>query len=90
MDPFKVLHLEAGADKQAVKRAYFRLIRQYRPEEEPEKFKEIREAYEYLQEDSNLVTAQKITQIPTEFRHPYNQVLEWIKKEEYDKAIALC
>ena len=90
MDPFKVLHLEAGADKQAVKRAYFRLIRQYRPEEEPEKFKEIREAYEYLQEAPNLVTAQKITQIPTEFRHPYNQVLEWIKKEEYDKAIALC
>ncbi|CUX21424.1 J domain-containing protein [Clostridium sp. C105KSO13] len=39
MDPYKVLHLEPGADKQVVKRAYFRLVRQYRPEEEQKNLK---------------------------------------------------
>lgn len=90
MNPYKVLQLAPGAEKQEVKRAYFKLIRQYTPEKEPEKFKEIREAYEYLQEETNLANVQKVLQLPREFEKPYYQVLEWMKEEEYDQAIALC
>lgn len=90
MNPYKILQLEQGADKQAVKKAYFKLIRQYPPEKEPEKFKEIREAYEYLQEEINLVNVQKAVQLPEEFKKPYYQVLEWIREGKYDKAAALC
>lgn len=48
-DYYKVLGLEPGAAPQAVKRAYFALVRKYSPETDPDKFREIREAYEQLQ-----------------------------------------
>lgn len=90
MNPYKVLQLEPEADKQDVKKAYFKLIRQYPPEKEPEKFKEIREAYEYLQNETNFENAQKILILPEKYKIPYNQVLEWIREEKYDKAAELC
>ena len=46
---YKILGLEPGATSQEIKRAYFSLVRKYSPESEPEKFREIREAYEQLQ-----------------------------------------
>ncbi|MBI3960079.1 MAG: J domain-containing protein [Chloroflexi bacterium] len=48
VDPYVVLQIERRADESAIKRAYFRLVRQYPPEQEPEKFQEIRVAYDLL------------------------------------------
>ncbi|MCC8102887.1 MAG: DnaJ domain-containing protein [Clostridiales bacterium] len=45
---YKILELEPGASPQEIKKAYFRLIRQYTPEKDPDRFKEIREAYDQL------------------------------------------
>lgn len=47
-DPYAVLGLERGATRREVKRAYFRLVREYPPETEPEAFKLLRAAYEQL------------------------------------------
>jgi curved DNA-binding protein CbpA len=47
-DPYAVLGLQRGAELRQVKRAYFRLVREYPPEEEPEAFKKLRAAYEQL------------------------------------------
>lgn len=47
-DPYAVLGLMRGASEREVKRAYFRLVRQYPPEESPDTFKVIRSAYERL------------------------------------------
>jgi curved DNA-binding protein CbpA len=47
-DPYTVLSVERSADDGEIKRAYFRLVRQYPPEQEPEKFQEIRAAYELV------------------------------------------
>lgn len=47
-DPYAVLGLERGATHREVKRAYFRLVREYPPETEPEAFKRLRGAYEKL------------------------------------------
>ena len=44
----EVLGLARGSDKKEIKRAYFRLVRQFTPEKNPERFQQIREAYEYL------------------------------------------
>lgn len=49
-DYYKVLGLEPGATPQAIKRAYFSLVHKYSPETNPDKFREIREAYEQLQQ----------------------------------------
>ena len=45
-DPFALLGISPGSDELAVKRAYTRLIRRFKPEHAPEQFRRIREAYE--------------------------------------------
>ena len=46
----EVLGLKPGAGEEEIKRAYFRLVRQHPPEKDPEKFQQIRHAYEVLKE----------------------------------------
>ena len=48
MNPYEVLGIEEGAEKAQIKRAYFRLLREHSPEQDPEGFAQIREAYEQL------------------------------------------
>ncbi|NJN82606.1 MAG: DnaJ domain-containing protein [Caldilineaceae bacterium] len=43
-----MLDLDHQADEAAIKRAYFQMVRRFPPEREPEKFREIRTAYEQL------------------------------------------
>lgn len=50
---YKVLEIEKNATEQEIKKAYNKLLRKYPPEKEPEKYKEIREAYNTLR-DKNL------------------------------------
>lgn len=47
-DPYAVLGVERRASEAEIKRAYFQLVRVYSPENAPEKFQEIRSAYEQL------------------------------------------
>ncbi len=48
MDPYKTLNISQNASPPEIKKAYFRLVRKYPPEKEPEKFKTIRHAYEQI------------------------------------------
>ena len=43
---FAILEIEPTDDKQAIKKAYAKLVKKYHPEEYPEKWKEIHDAYE--------------------------------------------
>ena len=47
---YEALELSPGAPPEEVKRAYFRLLRQYSPETHPEEFKRIRQAYDVLKD----------------------------------------
>ena len=47
-DPYAVLGVDRTSDEAAIKRAYFRLVREYPPEREPEKFQQIRSAYDLV------------------------------------------
>jgi len=47
-NPYTVLGIDRRAGQSEIKRAYFKLVREFPPEDEPEKFKEIRAAYERL------------------------------------------
>ena len=49
-DPYNVLGLARQATEEDIKRAYFQLVRQFSPERAPEKFREIRTAYEQLRD----------------------------------------
>lgn len=47
-DPYAVLGIARDAEQGEIKRAYFQLVRKYTPEQAPEKFQEIRAAYDKL------------------------------------------
>lgn len=45
-DPYQLLGVQPGADERAIKKAYTRLIRRFKPEQAPDHFRRIRDAYE--------------------------------------------
>ena len=54
---YEILGLKPGASPLEIKKAYFKLIRQYSPESNPEQFQKIREAYEQLKNGENTSDA---------------------------------
>jgi curved DNA-binding protein CbpA len=49
-DPYAVLGLPADSDDEAIRRRYLQLVRQFSPEQHPEKFATVRQAYESLRD----------------------------------------
>ena len=45
---YQTLDISPQALAEEIKRAYYRLVRKHSPEKDPERFKQIREAYETL------------------------------------------
>lgn len=87
---YRILGLDEDADAAAIKKAYFKLIRKHTPEKDPDQFKKLREAYEYLQKEENVRNISKVQGIPREFQQAYFQVLAYMKKQDMENAIALC
>lgn len=49
-NPYQILGLPPEADDDQIRRRYLELVRQYSPEQQPEKFAAIRAAYESLRD----------------------------------------
>jgi len=49
-DPYDTFGLAADADDEAIRRRYLELVRQFPPEQAPERFAAIRAAYELLRD----------------------------------------
>src|SRR5580700_8475682 len=47
--PWEVLGIAPQADEQQIRRAYARLLKAHRPDQDPEGFRRVRDAYEALQ-----------------------------------------
>lgn len=60
LDPFAVLELDRSATPEAIKRAYFALVRANPPERNPEQFKRIRAAYEALRDPAKRLEAEML------------------------------
>lgn len=86
-DDYKVLGLMPGADKQEIKRSYFKLVRQYSPEKEPERFQEIREAYERLSRKNQEKKGLDL-EIPDEplAKQMLQQMDNQMRNEDYEDA----
>jgi len=86
---YQMLEVSPQASADEIKRAYFRLVRKYSPEKDPEKFKQIRGAYNTLydaQTRQNYDSQQKYgNQIPDLI----NQAEEKMNQEEWSSAISL-
>lgn len=61
-DLYATLGIGRTADEREVKKAYFRLIRQYGPESHPEEFKRLRHAYEILSNAASRADYDELTQ----------------------------
>lgn len=57
-DPHLILGISPDADEAALRRRYLELVRQHPPEKSPEKFAEIREAYEQLRDPVERLKSQ--------------------------------
>ncbi len=49
-DAYTILGLPADSDDEAIRRRYLELVRQYPPDRHPQKFAEVRGAYEQLKD----------------------------------------
>jgi curved DNA-binding protein CbpA len=49
-DPYSVLGVEPDADDETIRRRYLELVRQFTPEQHPERFAAVRAAYERLKD----------------------------------------
>lgn len=88
----EILGVSAGADQKEIKKAYFKLVRQYSPEKDPERFQEIRGAYERLiqENDSEKEELRLSMEMPDEpFAHSMlRQITELERQQDYEGAAA--
>ena len=49
-DPYEVLGLSPDSDDETIRRRYLQLVREFSPERHPERFAEIRRAYDSLKD----------------------------------------
>lgn len=52
---FELLEIEPTENKQIIKKAYAAAIRKYHPEDEPEMFQQVRDAYEFLMSNTDEI-----------------------------------
>lgn len=57
-DPLAVLELPSDADEAAIRRRYLELVRQFPPDRAPERFAEVRAAYDELRHPSRRLERQ--------------------------------
>lgn len=72
-DPFQVLGLSRDADEAAVRARYLELVKQFPPEREPEKFREIRAAFEAVKDPLSI--AGRLIQPPGPETPPWSDVI---------------
>lgn len=90
---YEILGIARGAGKDEIKRAYFQLVRQFSPEKDPERFQEIRGAYErLLQESSEEKIAGLEMEIPDDplANSMFDRIVALVQQGEYKKAAGLA
>lgn len=73
-DPFQLLGVSRDAGEAEVRARYLELVKQYTPEREPEKFREIRAAYEAAKDPLSI--AHRLAAPPGDDVPPWSTVLE--------------
>lgn len=84
---YEVLQISQEADMKAIKRGYAKLIRQFPPEKEPEKYREIREAYDTLKDEKTKNDYDNMMLYGDELLKLEEAGREALEEESYPKAI---
>lgn len=83
---YEILGIEKTATEQEIKKAYNKLLRKYSPEKEPEKYKEIREAYDTLRDSERRKNYDAYFNHGDEIQKLEEEANNLIEKEEYSQA----
>lgn len=86
---YEILGLSPGAKQGEIKKAYFKLVREFSPEKDPERFQEIRGAYERLKQAEDEDRMAKLNfEMPTdpEAETIFYNIQKMINLKEYKKA----
>lgn len=80
-DPYETLGVPRQADDKAIKQAYFRLVRDFPPEKDPERFQAIRAAYEQVRTaerraQADLFLLQPPPELPNRRRPAYDLTVQ--------------
>ena len=87
-DPYTALDVPRDADASAIRKAYFRLVRVHTPEDDPERFQEITEAYEILSDPGRREEFDVQESIPEGARRTVDRAGELIESDP-QRAAAL-
>ena len=71
-DPYEVLGLEPGSGDAEIRRRYLELVRRYPPDQHPERFAAVREAYDELRDP---VTRLRARLFPTKTHETMDAIL---------------
>lgn len=88
-DYYEILGIEMGASAAQIKKAYFAMVRKYPPEGYPEKFMEIRKAYETLSNEETRREYDSLAAMPEDVRLGLTLAQERIERGNLKRAISL-
>ena len=78
LDPFQVLGVPQDASEEAVRARYLELVKQFPPDREPDKFREVRAAYEATKDALSM--APRLASPPSELPPEWSETLQIQKK----------
>lgn len=83
---YDILKIETAATANEIKRAYYKLIREYTNEKNPEEFKEIRKAYEVLSSEEEKSQYDKVLNMDVSRLEAITLIYDLLGNEEYHDA----
>lgn len=86
---YDVLGIPKDASTTDIKRAYFGLVKKYSPERDPDKFQQIREAYDILSDKNARAQYDSISQLPGGSAEAFAQGEEAMRLANFPAAIEL-
>ncbi|KAB8314022.1 tetratricopeptide repeat protein [Tolypothrix campylonemoides VB511288] len=86
---YHILEISSQASADEIKQAYFRLVRKYSPEKDPERFQQIRIAYNTLSDSKARENYDAMQKHGDEIKNLIDQAENKIQLEEWSSAIPL-
>ena len=89
MNHYEILNIQHGADKAAIKRAYFAAVKKHPPDADPEGFKAVRAAYETLFDEKQRAEYDSFFNAPDSVQNELLAARELMRRNKYKQAVEL-
>ena len=87
LTPFELLEISDDASNEEIKKAYLTKVRAYPPEQAPEKFQQIRDAYEAVKTKKLRLSYQLFHHEKPDFIQLLSQTLQADQSQQVDEAL---